>query len=182
MTNMVTNVVNTVKTLPSKIKSIAGDVVTGLWNGISNKVAWLKGKIKSFVGNVKDWLKSFFGIASPSKLMRDEIGRYIAEGIGVGIEDYKDSPLDAVKNLKDDMLGNLDELNGATINRKLATTFNAGNIPSVDNASLLGELKNIYDRLGRMQIVLDTGILVGETIDKIDARLASNQLLRARGV
>ena len=32
------------------------------------------------------------------------------------------------------------------------------------------------------QIVLDTGTLVGETIDKIDSALATNQSLRARGV
>lgn len=32
------------------------------------------------------------------------------------------------------------------------------------------------------QIVLDTGVLVGETIDKIDSALATNQLLKARGV
>ena len=29
-------------------------------------------------------LKSFFGIESPSKLMRDQVGKYLADGIGVG--------------------------------------------------------------------------------------------------
>jgi hypothetical protein len=48
--------------------------------------------------------------------------------------------------------------------------------------TLLGKLDNIYDRLNRLQIVLDTGTLVGETIDKIDAGLATRQLLSARGV
>ena len=48
--------------------------------------------------------------------------------------------------------------------------------------ALLSKLDNIYERLDRLQIVLDTGTLVGETIDKIDAGLASKQLLSARGV
>ena len=31
-------------------------------------------------------IKSFFGIASPSKVMRDEVGRFIPSGLAVGIE------------------------------------------------------------------------------------------------
>ena len=71
----------------SKLASIGGQIVQGLWQGIGNKVAWLKSKISGFVGNVKSWLKKFFKIGSPSKLMADEIGRWIPEGIAVGIED-----------------------------------------------------------------------------------------------
>ena len=48
--------------------------------------------------------------------------------------------------------------------------------------ALLQKLDNIYARLDRLQIVLDTGTLVGETIDKIDEGLASKQLLSVRGV
>lgn len=51
-----------------------------------------------------------------------------------------------------------------------------------DNTALLKKLDGIYDRLNRLQIVLDTGTLVGETIDKIDAGLANKQLLSSRGV
>lgn len=51
-----------------------------------------------------------------------------------------------------------------------------------DQAALLNKLDSIYERLDRLQIVLDSGTLVGETIDKIDSALASKQLLRARGV
>ena len=50
------------------------------------------------------------------------------------------------------------------------------------NAELLNKLDNIYEKLGRLQVVLDTGTLVGETIDKIDAGLGDRQSLRARGV
>ena len=33
-----------------------------------------------------DYIKGLFGIASPSKVMRDEVGKYLAQGIGVGFE------------------------------------------------------------------------------------------------
>ena len=31
-----------------------------------------------------DAIKNFFGIHSPSKVMQDEVGKFLAEGIGVG--------------------------------------------------------------------------------------------------
>ena len=68
-----------------KIKQIGSDLVSGLWNGINDKFSWLTGKIKSFASNVTDKLKSFFGIKSPSRVMRDEVGRYLAEGVAEGI-------------------------------------------------------------------------------------------------
>lgn len=52
----------------------------------------------------------------------------------------------------------------------------------INNDGLADKLDRIYDRLNRLQIVLDSGALVGETIDQIDARLADRQILSARGV
>ena len=68
------------------LAAIGGQIIAGLWNGIKDKAKWLKDKIKGFVGNVKTWLKKFFKIGSPSRLMADEIGKWIPEGIAVGIE------------------------------------------------------------------------------------------------
>lgn len=56
------------------------------------------------------------------------------------------------------------------------------NNPVESNGALLNKLDKIYDRLNRLQIVLDSGTLVGETIDKIDAKLNDRELLSARGV
>lgn len=63
------------------------NLVKGLWNGISNTVGWILDKIKGFGKSILNGIKSFFGIKSPSRLMRDEVGKYVAEGIGVGFED-----------------------------------------------------------------------------------------------
>lgn len=52
----------------------------------------------------------------------------------------------------------------------------------VVNSAMLDKLDSIYERLGRMQMVTDTGALVGEILDKIDTGLAEKQLLNARGV
>lgn len=78
-----------VKTLGNGISSILNvgkNIVTGLWNGISNSLSWIKNKITGWVGNVMSFIKRLFGIHSPSTVMRDEVGKYLAQGLGVGFE------------------------------------------------------------------------------------------------
>ena len=66
------------------VASIGQNLVEGLWNGVSNKIGWVTQKMASFGKQVISSLKNFFGIKSPSRLMRDEIGRFLAEGVAVG--------------------------------------------------------------------------------------------------
>ena len=67
--------------------NVGKELVEGLWNGINDMVGWIGEKISGFGNDIVNGLKSFFGIASPSKLMRDQIGRYLAEGVGEGFSD-----------------------------------------------------------------------------------------------
>ena len=69
------------------IFDIGKNIVVGLWNGISNSLPWIKNKITGWVGNVMKFIKKLFGIHSPSTVMRDEVGKYLAEGLGVGFDD-----------------------------------------------------------------------------------------------
>ena len=79
-----TSIVNGFKNLPDKLVNIGTNIVQGLWNGINNAKDWILDKIKGFGDAVLEGLKSFFGIASPSKVMRDQVGVFLAQGIGVG--------------------------------------------------------------------------------------------------
>lgn len=97
--------VTKIKEIPDKVKSIGGDIVAGLWNGISDKFSWLTDKISGFASNVTDSLKDFFGIHSPSKVMADEIGKWLPEGIAVGISKNAKSTLKAMKDLTMDTVG-----------------------------------------------------------------------------
>lgn len=84
--NVSSAVVNGLKSIPSKISSIGGNIVTGLWNGINNKVGWVLDKIKGFGSSILNGLKKVFDIHSPSRVMRDQIGKNIALGVGEGIQ------------------------------------------------------------------------------------------------
>jgi phage-related protein len=77
-------VVNGIKNLPNELLKIGGNLVQGLWNGINGMINWIKEKIKGFADTVTGWIKGFFGIQSPSKLFRDQIGKNLALGLGDG--------------------------------------------------------------------------------------------------
>lgn len=103
--NLLNGLVNKVKEIPEKIKSIGSDIVKGLWNGISDMAGWIGEKIKGFGEGVLDGIKNFFGINSPSKVMADEVGKWLPEGIAVGITDNAKATLKAMKNLTMDTVG-----------------------------------------------------------------------------
>lgn len=75
-------------------KKVGGDLLTGLWQGISDKVEWLKRQVRGVVDKIKSWFtgKEGFDEHSPSKVFR-VIGQYISEGLAEGI-------LDGSKNVR----------------------------------------------------------------------------------
>lgn len=70
-----------------KIKEVGSDIIKGLWEGIKDMSEWIGKKIKGFGESVLGGIKDFFGIESPSKLMEEEVGQFIGQGVGVGILD-----------------------------------------------------------------------------------------------
>lgn len=63
---------------------MGGDVVRGIWAGISASTEWIYGKITGWVDDVVAWIKAKLGIESPSTVMRDEVGFWMARGVGTG--------------------------------------------------------------------------------------------------
>lgn len=84
---IIKTLVGTLASLPSEMWDIGKEVVSGIWEGISDSYTWIKNKIKGWVGNVTKFIKNLFGIHSPSTVMRDEVGKYLALGIGEGFTD-----------------------------------------------------------------------------------------------
>ena len=74
-----------------KMAEVGLNLVKGLWDGINNAKKWVLDKIKGFGKSILNGIKSFFGINSPSKLFRDEIGSNLALGIGEGFENEMDN-------------------------------------------------------------------------------------------
>lgn len=81
------------------VADIGMALVRGIWAGISSGAGWIKGMIRGWVGNVKSFLKSLFGIHSPSAWARDEIGANLVKGMALGIDANSDLVDDAMAEL-----------------------------------------------------------------------------------
>lgn len=183
--DLVRTIADTISELPGKMVSIGSDIVSGIWNGIKNAKDWIIGKVKGFASNIVDGFKDALGIHSPSRVFANVVGKQIPAGIAVGIENNSDVATDAVNSLTDDLTAQTVNLNGATINRKLRTTFSGEINAGGSMSDIRDTIRDYGERLieaSKKYIVLDTGTLVGETLDIIDAGLEHNQILRERGV
>lgn len=180
-TSILNGVLDTIKGLPSKMLSVGTDLVKGLWNGISDMTGWVIGKIQGFGDSILGGIKSFFGIKSPSRVFRDEVGAMLAEGMAEGIEENADAPLDAMAGLSNDLLDEANSLNGLTLERKMKNTFEAPTATSA-TTSLAGKLDLILAALERGQIItIDGKQLIGATADGYDNALGQRRVLAARG-
>ena len=186
MASVVSGIVSTFSNLPSQMTSIGRNVIQGIINGISGMVSKLYSSIKNALSGLVNKAKSALGIHSPSRVFRDTIGAMIPSGIAVGIQKNEDVATDAVEDMVNELAAQELSINGATINRKLNTTFGqdlAANSAAntLDPANLMSTLREIRDRLSRLQIVLDSGELVGGIIDPIDSALNNKYSKVARG-
>lgn len=141
-------IVDTLVGLPGKMADIGKNIVEGIWNGIKNAKDWLLSKIGDFANGVVDGIKGFFGIHSPSKVMRDAIGKLLPPGIAVGFEVAMPK---AQKSMNKELEKMTSDLNGIM-------NFNLDDIELKTNldiarqtafeSNVTNELKIDYDKMG----------------------------------
>lgn len=86
------------------------ELVKGLWKGIKSAAGWLWDKVSGWLGDLWDGIKSFFGIASPSKEMA-WVGKMIDRGLAVGILSAQGEVENAADSLSN---GVLNAMSGVT--------------------------------------------------------------------
>lgn len=167
----------------SGMASIGSDIIRGLWNGINNMVGWIGEKIQSFGENVLSGIKNFFGIKSPSRVMRDQVGRELSRGIGVGIEENADEAVEPMDDLVNGMT------NGVNIDRNISNTFRGTAINEFGGLSerldavvdYLSKYLPGLDEIAEMGVYLDGDTLVGSLGSRIDAELNRQYIKKGRG-
>lgn len=121
-----------IKQLPGMLLGVGKNIVQGLWDGISGATGWLWDKISGFCGGIVDKVKDFLGIHSPSKVFADEIGRFLALGLGEGFDDSLDKVYKQMKTAVDFETQKLSaNLSTTATNNKTLTaniTLNQGDI------------------------------------------------------
>lgn len=139
-------IIGSISDLPSKMMDIGGNLIAGLWQGISDKVAWLKDKISGFGADVLDTIKGIFGIHSPSRKFA-WIGKMCVEGFEQPLEDY--NPYDT---LSASMKAN---------KTTMQMNYVAGMSVNAQSQNLIN-----YDRLGESVVNAfvssGTGVMIGD--------------------
>ena len=123
------------------------DIINGLINGIGAMGSALKDAARSIASSALDTIKDFFGIASPSRVMRDEVGRYIPAGLALGIRQNAGDVAQAMDELSDLSTGSLQ----SNVRLALTASGSVASTPSgreiVDFTPVLAVLNNILAEL-----------------------------------
>ena len=137
------NLINGLSSLPEKVKDIGKNIVNGIWEGIKNTGNWLKEKIGEFSSGVMKGFKNAFGIHSPSKLMKNQIGKNLGLGVVEGIEDTVPNVLSALKGLNEKVQNSVNPVINPTANSNplMITIENFNNNRQSDIQALAEELE-----------------------------------------
>lgn len=123
----------------TELKNIGKNIIDGIVKGIKDGFSNL-GKV---AGETKDFLlgklQSAFKINSPSKLMRDKVGKSVGEGIAVGITESGEAVLSAAESISDDLLHQMDSLQS-----KLSNYGDLFHFAETDSGKVL-KLDNLQD-------------------------------------
>lgn len=102
--NFKDKLVNGIKELPSKMLSIGKNIIKGVVNGMKAKIESAKESVKNFASNIVQGFKDALGIHSPSKVMKEQVGVQIANGIIVGINSKKGAAKKSASELSQEIV------------------------------------------------------------------------------
>ena len=104
-------------------------------------------KIGDFASGVVDGIKDFFGIHSPSRVMRDMIGKYLPPGIAIGFEMAMPKSVKDMENEIDSMTSNLQSRIEMNMNDISAGAYLEGNVKVTRNS----DITNAFPKSVRME-------------------------------
>lgn len=144
---LVDAVVNTIKSIPGKVTDIGSNIVKGLWKGINGAKDWLLRQITGFASGVIKGFKSALGIHSPSKVMADQIGKFMPPGIAKGFEQSMPEANKDMSSNIDTMVDNFkSEVNDSAIRNQGNGEYDPDPIPRDDGPGF------DYVRLGNVMV------------------------------
>lgn len=96
--NLWSGIVAYVRGIPQQFMTIGGQIIDGLWQGISAKWESIKAKVAEIGNSISSTVKEKLGIKSPSRVFA-EIGLHTMAGLNQGLANNQDSPLNTVIGL-----------------------------------------------------------------------------------
>lgn len=128
------------QSIPDQMRDVGRNLLMGLWNGISDKVAWLKSKVTGVVDTIKGWFtgKNGFDEHSPSK-WSNGVAKYVMQGMTNGFERGLPAVMNSVDGITDRIKNGFD-FGTANVGY---TTSAAGSLARAANRSNGDEMRPI---------------------------------------
>lgn len=171
--SLINNVMSAASGIASKVMSIGTDIVTGVWNGIKNAAGWFTDQVKGFFSGIVDGVKDALGIGSPSKVFRDEIGKWLPPGVVQGFEAAMPSAMKAIQKDLNKGIDNIDT-DDISVGAGITVSGFADKLKSIYNEVALW-FESIESRIGNsvdsMMQSLDMLIRAGQVIVNSDGTL-----------
>lgn len=145
--SLINNVISAASGIASKVMSIGSDIVSGVWNGIENAASWFIDQVKGFFSGIVDGVKDALGIGSPSKVFRDEIGKWLPPGVAQG---FKAALPAAMNSMEKDLNKGIDSIEPDDVS-VTATATAIGFKDTIKSIydDLVGYFESVEARIGR---------------------------------
>lgn len=184
--NGISSVVNNAKNVVSGIKnaftsinwgSIGSNIISGIANGIAGAIGGLVDAAVNAAKSAFNAAKDFLGINSPSRLFRDEVGKYMALGMGVGFE--KNVPTGDMTQSISGAIGQMQrKVSSITMRPAIATVYPFD--PGPGKGSPAGNLQPFdYDRMGEATAKAMEGMGIymdGKPVGKVITPIVNEEL------
>lgn len=171
--SLIDNVKSAASGIADKVKSIGSDIVSGVWNGIKAAKDTFVSNVKSFFSGIVDGVKDALGIGSPSKVFRDEVGRWLPPGVVQGFEAAMPSAMKAIQKDLNKGINNIDT-DDISVGAGITVSGFADKLKSIYNEVALW-FESIESRIGNsvdsMMQSLDMLIRAGQVIVSSDGTL-----------
>jgi phage-related minor tail protein len=90
------------------LAKIGKDIISGLLNGLESMVGAVKEKVKGIAKLIPDGMKKFLGIHSPSRVMAEQVGKWIPAGLAEGISNNIGAINTASTKMAGSVIGSVD--------------------------------------------------------------------------
>lgn len=150
------------------------DIIAGIVDGLQSMASSVWNAIKRICGDALRAAKNFFGISSPSKVMRDQVGKWLPEGMAIGIEDNSDVVNKAIGDLTDEATGNIngDVRSVVAVQSSNSAALNRSSVNGTVATDTTG-INAIIDALSRVTVTMD-----GRKVGNLVATPVNNELGR----
>ena len=158
---------------------LGADILRGILNGLTSLGSAVWDAIKDVGNSILDGFKDFFGIHSPSRLMRDMIGKNVIAGIGVGFEMESDNLDTQAEDVMKKATSAMQRVNAGKIVGEMQVDALSRSVKASSGYSAeSGRTYFDYDRFGQMLSKLFVKNAGGEAPEYIDLYLDGERVIR----